>query len=418
MRGSKKPLILLLGNYRPSLILARTFKKRGFSIVVGTHGCERLCQYSNAVRSTWSHSPLNSGPETLACELKAFSKANPNLVAIFPVAEEYVRMICENEALFDGLPSIVSMPSGLVRKCLDKEYMLTLAGSVDVPTTPFAYTSGQGKACHAGECFVGYPMIVRPKDSTLRINGSKAICIETEEELIECLKQHDLGRQDLLLQRKFEGKRHNVYFAAANGEVTRLLHAKIERTDKIDGTGLAVEGQTLDTNHDVVEQTRRLVTALGYDGIGCAQFLVNETTGATSFLEINPRIAGNHALPEYAGLDLGWFNFQRVVNKRISRRKISAPSGIRYCWTTGDLMGAKVAFLRKEIGLLTLFAWSIRALISGARSDLHMVFSFKDPYPAITGLWRLIPRIFRWRQSAISPGENTIYTHHQQGKLS
>ena len=361
---------------------------------------------------------MNSGPIKLASELKAFAETNRNLVAIFPVAEEYVRLIAEYENLFAGLPSIVSMPSNVVLKCLAKASMLDLAKSLHVPTTPFAYTYGQVEACDAAEFCVGYPMIVRPKDSTMRINGNKALFVETENDLIETIQKYDLDRQPLLLQRKFEGKRHNVYFAAANGEVTRLLHARIERTDKIDGTGLAVEGITLEANHAVVLQTRKLVEALDYNGIGCAQFLVNQETGETSFLEINPRVAGNHALPEYAGLDLGWFNFQRVVNKRDSRRKITARPGIRYCWVTGDLMGAKVAYLRKEIGVSSLFAWTARVALSIARSELHMVFSLKDPYPAFRGLWNLMPRILRRQRSDVSPGENTIYTHQQQGKLS
>ena len=149
-KKNNKPLILLLGNYRPSLILARTFTKRGFEVAVGTHGCERLCQYSNAVSSMWDHSPLNGGPALLEAELKDYANQHPELVAIFPVAEEYVRMFAEHEAVFDGLPNIVSIEAELVRKCLDKEFMLKLAQSVDVPTAPFAVTTGLTEAVQIG----------------------------------------------------------------------------------------------------------------------------------------------------------------------------------------------------------------------------------------------------------------------------
>ncbi|MEM7214179.1 MAG: ATP-grasp domain-containing protein [Pseudomonadota bacterium] len=409
---NNKPLVLLLGNYRPSLTLARTFKARGFDVVVSTHGCERLCQYSAAVSSMWDHSPLKLGPARLASELRSFAKLNPELTAIYPVSEEYVRLIAENEPLFEGLPKIVSMDKALIQKCLDKETMLNLARSLDVPTAPFANTNGLSDALQACGGTGGYPKVLRPRDSTQRIDGNKAVYVENEDELSACFDRHGLHNQPLLIQQKFEGKRHNVYFAATSGHATKLLHAVIDRTDKIDGTGLAVEGRTLNAHHAVVEQTKTLLEALDYNGIGCAQFLVNQETGESSFLEINPRIAGNHALPEYKGLDLGWFNFERVFNERVDAKEVIATGGQRYCWTTGDLMGAKVAYLRKEIGLVTLIGWLIKAAVTAVRSDVHMVFDRKDPNPAIQGLWKAVPRIARWRKPLTQTDNNTDYSNN------
>ncbi len=408
-KSNGKSLILLLGNYRPSLTLARTFKGRGFDVSVGTHGCERLCQHSNAVREMWSHSPLNSGPAVLAEELRSYASSHPDLVAIIPVAEEYVRIIAEHEELFADLPKIVSMDSDLVLKCLDKDFMLNLARRIELPIVPFATTLGLVETLKVAGGKVQYPLILRSKDSTKRLGGNKAICIDNEEELIECFTAHHLEKRELLIQQKFSGKRHNIYFAASDGVATRLLHAVIDRTDKPDGTGLAVEGRTLGADHALVRQTQKLLKALDYCGIGCAQFLVDETTGQTTFLEINPRIAGNHALPEHAGLDLGWFNFERVVHQRVNYQQVISSGGLRYCWSTGDLMGAKVSFLRGEIGMSAFMNWSLKTFVTMIRSDLHMVFSFKDPMPALRAVWNLLPRINRFKRPEIHPGESTIY---------
>ncbi len=414
MNPLRKPRVLLLGNYRPSLTLARDFVRRGYDISVGSHGCERLCQYSQAVSSIWEHSPLNSGVKVFAKELKQYSISHPELVAVVPVAEEYVRLFAENEPIFDGLPPVVSMDRDLVIRCLDKEYMLSLAMSVGVFTAPYSYVKGLSGASKAISDGVEFPIIVRPKDSTKRIGGDKAVCVETDSELRECILAHDLRQHDLLLQTKFEGKRHNVYFAAIGGNITRCLHAIIDRTDKLDGSGLAVEGRTLNTEHIVVHQTQRLLDALSYTGIGCAQFLVDEVSGKTSFLEINPRIAGNHALPEHAGLELGWFNFERIVHEELDTEVKISPAGLRYSWLTGDLMGAKVSLIRREIGVLSFIGWVRRALTTAIKADLHMVFSFRDPYPAIRGIFALTPRVARWRIRATHPGENTIYSKNER----
>ena len=132
-------------------------------------------------------------------------------------------------------------------------------------------------------------------------------------------------------------------------------------------------------------------------------------------MEINPRIAGNHALPEYAGLDLAWFNFNRVVHNRIDKKVRSAPAGIRFCWTYGDLMGAKATYLRGEISFGAFITWLSGAIATALRSDVHMVFDKRDPYPAIRGLWNLFPRIARWRKpSTTEIGESTIYAREQE----
>ena len=409
-----KPMILLLGNYRPSLTIARTFHEKGFKVAVGTHGCERLCQHSKAVSMMWAHSSLDRGANVLANEIKEFHNSHPELIAIFPVAEEYVRLVANNEELFSELPKIVTMDSDLIKTCLDKEKLLNIAKDVDVPSAPFTHTRGLQEALNAGECITGYPMIIRPADSTKRIAGNKAVTVFSEEELLEFFSELKNENQELLVQRLFEGKRHNVYFAAIDGRPTRLLHAVINRTDKLDDTGLAVEGVTLRTDHELVSQTERVLSKLNYTGIGCAQFLVNENSGRASFLEINPRIAGNHALPEFAGLNLAWFNYERVVKNKTIKKKVLAKDGIKYSWLGGDLMGAKVAYLRGEISASELLKWTTKAVITAIQSDLCIDFSKRDLKPGIRGILNVLPRLARWKKREINPGENTIYANEQR----
>ena len=409
-----EPVALLLGNYRPSLTLARSLRRQGYRVVVGSHGCERGCQYSKAVSDIWDHAPLEATPDRFVQDLRRFHKDHPGLEIIFPVAEEYVRLIADHEAAFAGLPPIATVEAATVRKCLDKPYMMRLAHESGVPTAPFS-TSSNAKEFYEAVKKTGFPLIVRPYDSTKRLDGAKAVFVDSAAEAERALTEYGLGHQVLLLQRKFDGVRHNIYFAAENGEIKRRLHAVIDRTDSPDGTGLAVEGRTLTTDHPLVEQTAALVRALGYTGIGCAQFLLDEASGQSSFLEINPRIAGNHALPEFAGLELGAFMRDLALGRVPAAACDEGRAGIRYCWTSGDLMGAKVCYLKGRISLLQAFGWIARAITVGARSDVHMVFSLSDPAPALHALREVVPRLARWKHPVVPPRQNTI-TNHTSGK--
>ncbi len=408
--------VLLLGNYRPSLTLARTLRDRGLRVVVGTHGCDKSCNHSNAVSYIWDHSPLTSSPDNFIKELHRFVESNTGPVSIFPIAEEYVRLIAQHEKLFNAFPNIISMSADTVNNCLNKNYMMQLALKNGVPTAEYASTSEEIEFSSAIRK-LGYPVIIRPKDSTRRLAGKKAVFLENEKSLAAITDDIKRERYDLLVQQKFTGARHNIYFAANSGKLIRCLHAVINRTDSIDDTGLAVKGITLRPEGELVEQTSRLLAALDYSGIGCAQFLVNPDNGRTSFLEINPRIAGNHALPEHAGLDLGNYLFDWASGNEPDQHPVMGKADIRYCWTSGDLMGIKVSFLRGEINAVTAAKWCLRAVIDGIRSDVHMVFCMSDPVPGIKALWNIVPRIARWRQPPEINGKSTI-CQESTGKLT
>lgn len=410
MTGSgKSPSILLLGNYRPSLTLARTFARLGFRSVVGSHGCERTCQHSSAVDAVWNHAPLETSPERFAAELRAYCSNKPDLKAIFPVAEEYVRLFADHPAAFGELPPIATMAPDLVKSCLDKPFMMKLATDNGVPTAPYAVSTAPDQF-RSALASVGLPAIVRPLISTDRLDDKKALALGPDDPQPDA--KH-LARP-LLIQRKFEGIRHNYYFAAVEGTLVRGLHAIIDRTDNPDRTGLAVRGRTLPPNGDMAQQTTRLVKALSYTGVGCAQFLVDEETGETSFLEINPRIAGNHALPEYCGLALGEFMLNLATGTPNSLDPVWGREGIRYSWFTGDLMGAKVAYLRGELSAGAAVAQCLSAVCYALRADVDMVFSLSDPGPGLSALRQVLPRLDRWNKPAVSPGTNTIMSHKEE----
>ncbi|MFK5978223.1 MAG: hypothetical protein QM488_04990 [Rhizobiaceae bacterium] len=408
--------VLLLGNYRPSLTLARSLQKRGFSVIVSSQGCDKGCEHSKAVSKIWDHSPFGTSPDIFISELREFVSQNTNLEAIYPVAEEYVRLIADNEGGFSIFPNIIAMPAKLVNQCLDKQFMMQLALENGVQTASFASTFCKQEFDAATEK-LNFPIVVRPLDSTKRLGGKKALFIDDVSSLSIENSKLKLDQLDLLLQEKFAGKRHNIYFAASQGKLIRCLHAVINRTDSVEDTGLAVDGITLDPHGPLVEQTKCLLAALDYSGIGCAQFLVNEKNCTSSFLEINPRIAGNHALPEYAGLDLGNYMFDWARGNQPDQTSFAGRSGIRYCWASGDLMGTKVAFLRGEIGAFAALSRCLKAIGTAMRADVHMVFDRSDPMPAINALWKVVPRIDR-RNPPTEAANNITACHDVTRKLT
>ena len=295
--------VLLLGNYRPTIILARVLSKKGFTVICGREGCDGGAQYCRYVDELWDHPRVSNDAEKFLIALRDFLAKRPEISVVYPVSEEFVRLLADNHETLPAGPAYAMVRPATVAQCLDKAGMMNLAVGCGVPTAPFEIV-GESKRFTEAVGRIGIPLVIRPEKSTDRIDGKKAFHFNGQADIADTCRDALRAGQRLLLQRKAEGRRHNLYFGAVNGKLVRYLHALILRTDMLDGTGLAVEGVTIEPDPKLRDYAERLIGALGYTGVGCAQFLVDEATGSVSFLEINPRIAGNHAVPEAAGLGL------------------------------------------------------------------------------------------------------------------
>jgi carbamoylphosphate synthase large subunit len=271
--------------------------------------------------------------------------------------------------------------------CLDKERLLDLALAAEVPVAPFRNVTGLRELKEAAAT-LGFPLVVRPEDSMKRLFGLKAVVSRSRAEFDERFSAWPGEHRRLLLQRKVSGRRHNVYFAAERGTPIRLLEAIVLRTDKPDGTGLAVEGITRPLDAALRQYTARLLKALSYHGVGCAQYLVDPASGEMHFLEINPRIAGHHAVAERAGLGLSELAVELAARVTLNETLREGRAGIRYAWTYGELRALKPRFAAGDIGVFGLSRELARAALTAVRADMHVGWEWRDPSPTLYTYWR------------------------------
>ena len=304
----------------------------------------------------------------------------------------------EDRELCYRLPPVVMVGKEIAAACLDKFSLMQRTQANGVPIAPFSKADNQPDLERVLEQ-VGMPSVLRPFDSTLRLGGRKAVTVSSLEEARAL--DIDWRAGGVLVQRQFEGQRHNLYFAARNGKIVRYLHAVIDRTDHLDGSGLAVAGRTVAPDPQLRSHTQKLVSDLGYHGIGCAQFLVNPQSGACSFLEINPRIAGNHVVPERAGLDLGGFLVDLALGREVDDQPREGRAGLRYAWTSGELSFVKSIWRRQEVSGVRALALIVRAVVTAARTDIHIVFSVADPLPGLVALADAFPFFKRYRKAVM-----------------
>ncbi len=408
--------VLLLGNYRPTLTLARVLSREGYRVVSGLEGCDGGAEHCRFVDELWSHRSVRTDPDGFLEDLRAFLARRADIDVVLPVSEEFVRLFSSHPTKLPEGPLYATPAPDLVNLCLDKLGLMGLAVDAGVPTAPFEMVRTRA-AFHKAADRIGLPLVIRPEKSTDRIGGKKAVICQTAEDLAEVSALLS-DRCALLLQRKASGLRHNIYFAAKDGKVVRYLHALILRTDIPDGTGLAVEGITIEPDAKLRTYTERLISSLGYTGVGCAQYLVDEEDGSVSFLEINPRIAGNHAVPEAAGLGLSTLAIELARPTCGHVAPIEGKAGLRYVWTCGDLLGAKQAYWRGEITAATSAAWMARAVKAAFAADVHMQWHWRDPMPALMSLRPVLPSLAGLARGALELVRPKRRTRHSPDTVS
>lgn len=385
-------IALLIGNYRPTFILAQSLKSRGYQVISGLGGYDRGAEVSRFVDKVWKHASYQTEFEKFQTELTKFLEQHPDITDIYPIAEPVVRAVAEGRLNLPDHIRVGTMDSALVQHCLNKRALLTHARDLAIPIAPFAETRNR-KDLYALAEKIGFPLVIRPLETGKLLGSTKAI---TCSNLDDFSQQNEIWKRcnyQLLLQRQVKGKRDNIYFAAKDGNIHRYLHAKIIRTDQPDGSGLAVEGETVTPCTIIEGYTRKLIEALEYDGIGCAQYLVDPDSGDINFLELNPRIAGNHALPEACKLDLSSWLIDMTENAAHPATSIIGSAGLRYSWIAGELDAIRHSWRNGQLGFIEALKSALEAFRCYRRNDLDMGFVPGDPMPGLITLCDSLPLI-------------------------
>ena len=140
--------------------------------------------------------------------------------------------------------------------------------------------------------------------------------------------------------------------------------------------GIGLEGVSVAPSAELRAYCERILYRLGYSGIGCLQFLVDDASGATSLLELNPRLDSTAALACKLGYDFPRLAVEIAARSRPAPLTTPYAVGRHYHWMYGDLNAwrqGKIAF-----GVMA------RAALRGC----DLTLDWRDPAPCVHLLWR------------------------------
>lgn len=402
-----KQTYLLLGNYRPTVTLARTYGRAGGKVIVTHGGHEGMAQLSRYVSEMWNEPDPANGEAAFISALTDYLAARPDIGIIVPVTERYAIAVARHAAALPADRLVAAPQPDIVLSMLDKPSLFECVRDLGVPIAPFRRISDYAALLAAIE-EIGLPIVLRPLRSEVRLNGNKALTISSLSELEAELPAWPADHASLLAQRRVSGLRHNYYFAANKGEIFRSVETRIIETDHTDGSGLATIGETIETTPDIARHTETILRAVGYHGIGCAQYLVDGDTGAINFLEINPRVAGNHAVPEAAGLELGLMAVRLARGDPDPGPVRAGKTGLRYSWTNGAIWALKLQLASGEVSYRQVPARLLGIFGTFLKSDVHMTWSLRDPAPTLAQATKQIVRTLVGHGNGLTDGSEPL----------
>jgi biotin carboxylase len=276
--------------------------------------------------------------------------------------------------------------------CLDKERCLNAARTAGLSVPPWEVVRGYEQLLAAAGRAAA-PVVIKPlwPRSSL-LNDRKAIPCRDSSDLARQIPVWPTGHDRLLVQRWAEGLRHDLLFAARDGELLDVVEKLTVRTNRRDGMGLAVAGHTCPVSIGLREQLAALVAHLRYTGVGCGQFLVQPGAQDGAFLELNPRLDANYVIANHAGLDLANLAVDLASDVPVKPRS-PAPTGRdghTYAWTFGDLAGLWYAIGQGEITRAGALAELGRIARTAVLADVHVTWSWRDPVPTMATCWRYL----------------------------
>lgn len=402
MITGKGDRVLVLGDYRQTVTIVRSLARGGFRIALGTDQGRSSTALSRYVSDVRVFDELNR--DRFLDQLEAYlRREKPDFV--FPVGENQARCVASAAERFMPLTTWVMPDPATVLRCFDKRALYKLTPTLGIPTAPWReYTDFRDWSRAARE--MGFPVVIKRKDSSASIQLKKAIIVRTPAELDSLLGElhSDPDPQSLVLQKFAPGERQNCHIAADRGRIVAFFQQKVLRTDEYDGTGIGVEGVSVPISFELRRYCERLVEALDYDGVGCIQFMVDEHSAAVAFLEINPRMDSTAVLPYRLGYD-----YPRIAVEIAARHAPAAltkayRTGKRYHWLYGDALAWLACYKHGRQSGAQLVDWALRMLWSTLASHHHLTWDARDPAPTLHQYWRKLSEVILKRlRSALWP---------------
>lgn len=366
-----------------SLALLRSLGPRGARVVrVHPNRLER------SLASRWCSAvevcpDFYSSEEQLVEFLLGMARRYEGERVIIPASDDCAWFLARHHQRLAHAFAIVGPPWTVMEKIGDKQSQYQHAEAAGLPI-PETYCPGSAAEVeHLASRLQNFPYVIKPlvaqqwRLASMQgvSKGKKGFSVRTPEELLSRYAEIARGDSKVLIQEVIGGRDERLltflgYCSRDSEAIAYCVRKKIRQLPLDFGYCTATV-----SCHDeiVVEQSRRLLKAVGFSGICGVEWKQDPRTGRYKLIEINARAVNTLGIARACGVDLPWIAVADALGRNPApvhdwRDGVVWTNIVKDTWAARDLWHA---------GQLTIGPW-LRSL-KGARVDA--VFSVSDPWP-------------------------------------
>ena len=327
------PVLLTDGTQRAALAIARSLHARGVEVVALAAGDGGYAARSRAFRDVI---PAPRAGADARGFLDAAQQAvrHHGIGLVIPVAGADLVVLDAARDAFAGTRLAMTGRESL-RLALDKRANLELAALLGLPV-PRTLEPSERAQLPGMIAALGWPMVMKrpgPRlDPRVPQFGFRVALLQDRGELERALAAYCPAPPLPLFQEFVPGEAFNLSCFAIRGEIVAIHQYQLLRSFR----GRGVLQRIVPADVLLEAHARRLLRALGWDGVAQVAFRSDPRTGRSGYLQVEGHFGDSTQLSIDAGWDLPWWIYRRYVHgERPQPPRLNAGTTTR--WHCGDL---------------------------------------------------------------------------------
>jgi predicted ATP-grasp superfamily ATP-dependent carboligase len=396
------PAVILSGNLgddaakrslnENALALTRSLGRRGVP-VYRFHPNRSLIDLSSRYCTHIPCSNLYDDPEALADELVEFARSRGVRPVLFPSSDGSAQFIADHEHKLKTHFALTTPSAECISNTQNKRRLIETADAAGIPIPKTHFPTSPDELPGISEA-IDYPVIVKPLYSPdwkrpeviKAIGRAKAIQVESTVALIELSRQLLALSSEFMVQEIVPGPTENLrtFLGCVDRDgraLTGCVRKKLRQFPP--GFGYCTLTESV-TDPEVFELSIKLFRALGYTGIGCAEFKLDPRDGKPRLIEINTRAVRTSALAIAAGSDFPWIAYLDAITPDGVPQDLDYQVPVRWIHLRDELWAASSKIMKGELSPID---W-----VKGFRGKRLVVAEFArdDVVPGLL-VWAQIP---------------------------
>lgn len=357
--------------------------------------------HSRYLRNGYVHGPRDEGLLALMNRIAAEEGAR----FVITVSEGDILFLNRNRAELPALKLLIPSEAA-IRTVIDKARVYAQAVKLGI-AVPRQFIVSEGGSVPDDLDAADFPVVLKwadPTDVQPRLRAQKLPFLKAEychdaRELQDALQRYRAIGRYPLVQAYCPGHGLGQMIYLHQGEpVLRFQHRRLHEWPPEGGYSTLCESLPPDANASLMDQSVRLLQAIGWEGPAMVEYRFDPATGQAVLMEINGRFWGSLPLAYHAGARFPWLLYNLMGRGQPVEHADRYRAGVRCKFLFPDLKRVlRILFQPNRIQDRTL-RFSRTAEVLGFIAFLlnprsrYYVMSLTDPKPFFSELWFLLRR--------------------------